>query len=99
MPKRYAIYDPADHLNTPEAIADYINAAMEEGDDELLLAVLGDVARATRNMSALSRETGVSRETLYKSLSADGNPRFTSLVSILRAFGLELTVKPRAHAH
>lgn len=91
-------YDPVDYLKTPEDIAEYINAAIEDGDEQVMLAVMQDVARAVMGMSELAQRTGLSRESLYNTLSENGNPRFSSLVEILHALGLELSVKPRGHA-
>lgn len=93
MPKRYKVYDTAEHLQTPEDIRLYLDAVMEEEDPQLLLAALGDVVRATKNIAELSREVGVSRETLYKALSKDGNPRYSSLTGILHSLGLGLSVR------
>jgi probable addiction module antidote protein len=96
MAKNYELYDPTDYLKTPADVADYINEAIEDGEPAVLLAVLGDVVKATRNMSALSKETGVSRDTLYKALSENGNIQFTKLMAILNAMGLELSVREKA---
>jgi len=95
MPKRYKVFDPINYLNTSEDLALYIEAAMEESDDpKYLLSVLGDVIKASRKISEFSRETGLSREALYKALSKEGNPKYSSLVSVLHSLGLELSVKP-----
>ena len=91
-------YDPTDYLKTPEDIAEYINAAVEDGNEQVMLAVMQDVARAIMGMSELAQRTGLSRESLYNSLSENGNPRFSSLVEILHALGLELSVRPRGRA-
>lgn len=91
-------YDPVDYLTTPDDIAAYINAAIEDGNEQVMLAAMSDVARAIMGMSALAERTGLSREALYTALSENGNPRFSSLVEILHALGLELTVRPRGHA-
>lgn len=91
-------YNPVDYLTTPEDIAEYINAAIEDGNEPLMLAAIGDVARAIMGMTELSANTGISREALYNALSEDGNPRFSSLIEILHALDLELMVKPRGHA-
>lgn len=88
-------FEVTDYLKTPEDIADYLNAALEDGDEQLLLSALGDAIKATDGMTALARETGLSRESLYRALSEKGNPRLSSLVSILRALGLELSVRAR----
>jgi len=87
-------YKTTDYLNTPDDISAYIEAAMEDGDPVALLTALRNVADVTGGMTALSRETKLSRESLYTSLSNKGNPRLSSLESILKAFGLQLTVRP-----
>jgi probable addiction module antidote protein len=66
-------WDPAEHLQTEEDMAEYLEAALEEGDPALITAALGDIARA-KGMSQLARETGLGRESLYKALSPTGNP-------------------------
>lgn len=91
-------YDPVDYLKTPGDIAEYINAAIEDGSEQVMLAVMQDVARAVMGMSELAQRTGLSRESLYNTLSENGNPRFSSLVEILHALGLELSVRPRGRA-
>lgn len=83
-------WDPAEHLDSEEAIVAYVDAALEDGDPALIAAALGDVARA-RGMSEVSRETGLSRESLYKALSADGNPELGTVVRVMKALGLRLT--------
>ncbi|MES9883381.1 MAG: addiction module antidote protein [Sedimenticola sp.] len=98
MPKRYKVYETAEHLQTPEDIQLYLEAVMEEEDPQLLLMALGDVVKATKNIAELSREIGVSRETLYKALSEEGNPRFSSLTGILHSLGLGLSVRPLHHS-
>ena len=67
-------WDPADHLESEEDMAAYLNVALEDGDLSLIIATLGDIARAKR-MTVVAQETGLGRESLYKSLSPDGNPR------------------------
>jgi probable addiction module antidote protein len=91
-------YDPVDYLKTPEDVAEYINAAIEDGNEQVMLAAMKDVVRAMMGMSELAQRTGLSRESLYNTLSENGNPRFSNLVEILRALGLELSVKPRGRA-
>jgi probable addiction module antidote protein len=87
------IWDAAEHLETDEDIAAYLDAALEEGDAALVVAVLGDIARA-RGMTQLAREAGVGRESLYKALSATGNPEFATVMKVVRALGLRLQVQP-----
>ena len=86
-------WDAADYLRTPEAIAEYLTAALEEGDPKLVAVALGDIARA-RGMTAVAREADLSRESLYRALSADGNPSFATALAVLKAVGLTLTARP-----
>lgn len=87
------LWDPAEHLATDQDIAAYLDAALEDGDPALVVAVLGDIARA-RGMTQLAREAGVGRESLYKALSSTGNPEFATVMKVLRALGLRLHVQP-----
>ena len=89
------VWDAADHLETKEEIVAYLEAALEEGDPSVIMAVLGDIARS-RGMTAIARETGLGRESLYKSLSSDGNPEFVTILKVLQALGLRLQVVPVA---
>ena len=82
-------WDPAEHLETEEDMAAYLNVALEEGDLSLIMASLGDIARA-RRMALVAEETGLGRESLYKSLSPDGNPEFATVLKVMRALGLRL---------
>ena len=86
-------WDVSEYLETEEDIAAYLNAIAEEGDPALLQAALGDVARA-RGMTSIAKEAGVSRESLYKSLSANGNPSFQTISKVSRALGLHITFNP-----
>ena len=91
-------WDPSEHLETAEELAAYLNAALEEGDMRLILATLGDIARA-RRMAVVAQETGLGRESLYKSLSTEGNPEFITILKVMRAVGLRLqaAVVPEAN--
>lgn len=86
-------FDPAEYLDTPKAIAAYMTEALETGDPAFVADALGVVARA-RGMSEVAREAGVSRESLYRALSPDGNPEFGTVLRVARALGLRLTVTP-----
>lgn len=93
-PVAFNHYDTADYLQTEEDIAAYLEAVMEENDPALLAAALGDIARA-RNMSQLAKEVGMSREGLYKALSGEGNPAFSTISKVIvNALGLRLTIAP-----
>ncbi|CAO1661776.1 putative addiction module antidote protein [Halomonas sp. NYA30] len=89
----FSHYDAADYLQTEDDIAAYLDAVMEENDPALLAAALGDIARA-RNMSQLAKEVGMSREGLYKALSGEGNPAFSTISKVANALGLRLSVEP-----
>jgi probable addiction module antidote protein len=86
-------WDASEHLDSPEAIAAYVEAAFEDGDPQVIAAALGDVARA-RGMTELARETGLSRESLYRALSSEGHPEFSTVLKVLNAFGVRLEAKP-----
>lgn len=81
-------WDAAEHLKTDEDMAAYLDAALEEGDPALA-AALGDIARA-KGMTEIARETGLGRESLYKALSPEGNPEFSTVLKVVRALGLRL---------
>jgi probable addiction module antidote protein len=82
-------WDVAEHLETEEDMAAYLEAALEEGDPALVAAALGDIARA-KGMAQIARETGLGRESLYKALSPEGNPAFSTVLKVIQALGLRL---------
>lgn len=82
-------WDPAEHLETEEDKASYLEAALEDGDPAVITAALGDIARA-RGMTHVARETGLGRESLYKALSPEGNPELATVLKVIRALGLRL---------
>jgi probable addiction module antidote protein len=84
-------WDMTRYLDSDEAIAAYIEAALEEDDPALLAAALGDVARA-KGMTQIARETGLGRESLYKALSPEGNPEFGTVQKVMRSLGLKIHV-------
>jgi len=92
MPIETSPWDSADLLDTPAAVAAYIEAAIEEDDASLLTHALGVVARA-KGMSKVAEDAGVTREALYKALSAEGDPRLSTLIGVLKALGLRLNVQ------
>jgi probable addiction module antidote protein len=85
------LWDAANHLETKEDIAAYLEAALEDGDPALIAAALGDVARS-KGMTQISRDTGLGRESLYKALSVEGNPEFSTILKVFQALGLRLQV-------
>lgn len=95
MAEKFYRYDTAEHLETEEDIAAYLEAVMEEGADDpgFIAHALGIVARA-RNMSQLARDAGMTREGLYKALSGDGNPSFATVTKVAKALGLRIAFQP-----
>ena len=84
-------WNTEDHLETPEDIAAYLEAAFEDGDPELIVHALGAVARS-RGMTEIARRTGLGRQSLYKALSPEGHPEFATVLKVVRALGSKLTV-------
>ena len=84
-------YDVAEHLRTPEEMAAYLEACLEEadGDAAFIAKALGDIARA-RGMSQVARDAGLSRESLYKALSGERTPGFDTILKVVDALGMKL---------
>ncbi|MDR1967533.1 MAG: putative addiction module antidote protein [Burkholderiaceae bacterium] len=93
MTEKFYRYDPAEHLGSEGEIAAYLDACAEENDPALMVAALGDVARA-RNMVQLAKDADMSRAGLYKALSEEGNPSFATVVKVAHALGMRLTFRP-----
>jgi len=89
MPLKTVPFDAANFLKTPEEIADYLEEAFADGDPAFIAAALGDAARAY-GMTQLSKDTGLSREALYRSLSKDGNPELATVMKVMGALGVRL---------
>jgi probable addiction module antidote protein len=91
-------YDSAEYLESDQAIAMYLEeamkVAMEDSDPAFLTVALGTVARA-RGMSQIARDAGLSRESLYKALGSEGNPEFGTVLKVMQALGLKLSVQTR----
>lgn len=90
-------WDVTEHLDCEEAIAQYIEAALEDGDPRLVAAALGDVARAL-GMTQIAREAGVTREALYHSLNENGDPRLSTVMGVLKALRIKLSAQPSSDA-
>ncbi len=88
-------FDPAAYLDSPEMIAAYLNAALEENDASSLAEALGHVARA-RGMADLAQQAGLSRSALYRALSATGATQMDTILRVLAALGYTLRVAPAA---
>ena len=84
-------YDVSEHLRTPEEMAAYLDAWLEEAPDDAagIARALGDIARA-RGMTQVARDAGLSRESLYKALSENGNPSFATVLKVAHALGVRL---------
>jgi probable addiction module antidote protein len=88
---RFKDFDIAEHLNTPEDMAEYLEASFEEdsGDGLLIRSALNNIARA-QGMTQIARDTGLGHESLYKALSSTGNPEFATIMKVMKALGLKL---------
>jgi probable addiction module antidote protein len=93
MVLRTTPYDTAEYLDSEAKIAAYIDAVLEDGDPALVTHALGVAARA-RGMSQIARDTGLSRESLYRALSAEGNPELATVLKVLKALGVRLSALP-----
>ena len=84
-------FDIAEHLKTPEDMAEYLEASFEEdsGDGLLIRSALNNIARA-QGMTQIARDAGLGRESLYKALSSNGNPEFGTIMKVMKAVGLKL---------
>ena len=96
MTKKIKTYpwDISEHLRTEDEIAAYLSAVLEDGDTTLFVSAVGDIAKA-RGMTDIARKAGVSRSSLYHSLSGRGNPEFATMMSVINSLGVKLTATPR----
>jgi len=88
-PVKTTVWDPAEYLETEEQMIAYLEDIFKSGDPDLIVAAIGDIARA-RGMSKIAEETNLGRESLYKSLSQDGNPSFETILKVLDSLGFGL---------
>jgi len=95
MTEKLTTFDPAEHLKSDQAIADFMAAAFETNDPAYVAHALGVVARA-KGMTQIASQTGLSREQLYRSFSVDGNPTLRTTLAVMKALGIELSAKPAA---
>ena len=92
MTEKLTTFDPAEHLDSNQAIADFMAAAFETDDPAYIAHALGVVARA-RGMTEIAKQTGLSREQLYRSFSAEGNPTLRSTLAVMRALGIRMSAR------
>lgn len=85
-------FDFSEHLDSDQALAEYLTAILEENDPALLAAALGDIARA-RGMSEIAKASGITREALYKALRPDAQPRFDTVNRVCAALGIKLVAQ------
>ena len=93
MTNRLKKFDVSDYLDNEETIAEYLNAVLADGDANLLLAAIGDIAKA-RGMKQIARESGLDREILYKALTPGAKPNFVTMMQVLKALGVKLAMQP-----
>jgi len=82
-------WDVVDYLTTNEDMAEYLEAAMEDGHPAVIATAIGNIARA-KGMTEVARKAGIGRVSLYKALSPDGNPEFATILKVVKALGLRL---------
>jgi probable addiction module antidote protein len=87
--KTTRMWDAVEYLKTEEDMVAYLEAALEENDPTLVSAALGDIAKA-KGMTDIAKKTGLGRESLYKALSQEGNPEFSTVMKVISALGLKL---------
>ncbi len=85
--------DIADYLDSHEMIAEYLNAVLEEGSDAEIVSAIGHIAKAI-GMTKIAEDTGMSRPSLYKALSNNSKPRFSTIMKVLKAIGGQIRVTP-----
>ena len=97
MKTKTSPWDVAEHLRTPEEMAAYLEACIEEadGDASFIAKALGDIARA-QGMTQVARDSGLSRESLYKALSGERSPSFDTILKVVTALGLKLSASVRS---
>lgn len=91
MKEKITDFDPAAYLDSEETIAEYLTVTLEENDPDLLLSALSNVAKA-RGMSQIAKDSGLGRESLYKALAPGAKPRFETIMKVMHALGVKLTV-------
>jgi len=97
MAIRISRFDVSEYLTDEASIAAYLSAVVEDGDPDLLIAAIGDIAKA-RGMSRIASDAGLGRESLYKALDPHSKPRFDTVVKVLSALGVHMRFAPRTRA-
>lgn len=89
-------FDVTDYLDSEDMIAEYLNAALEHGNADLLVAAIADIAKA-RGISKIAADAGLGRESLYKTLAPGSKPKLETILKLLNALGIKLTASPELH--
>jgi len=89
MDNQLTSFDIAQYLDSPEAIAEYLSQVLEDGDSDEFLEAIGHIAKA-KGMAQISKDTGLGRESLYKTFSAGSKPRFETVMKVINTFGVKL---------
>lgn len=89
-------FEIAEYLNSNKMIAQYLNAVLEDGDDEDVVVALGHIAKAI-GIAKISEETGLSRTSLYKALAVGAKPQFATILKVLGAVGGQLSIEPKSN--
>lgn len=84
-------WDPAEHIKSEKDVIAYLDAAFEDGDPAVVAAMLGHIARS-KGMAKVAKKAGLGRESLYKALSKDGNPKIGTVIKVVHALGLKLKI-------
>ena len=90
---RVTEFDPSTFLDSEETIAEYLTAALEDGDPDVFLSAVGYVAKA-RGMSVIAESTGLGRESLYKAVAPGSKPRYDTVLKVLDSLGVKVTISP-----
>jgi probable addiction module antidote protein len=98
MKTQFTTFNAADYLDDEETIAEYLTAAAEDKNPDVLLSALAEVAKA-RGMSQVAAAAGLGRESLYKALKPGSEPRFSTVNAVLRALNVKFSITPRLHEH
>ncbi len=93
MTEKISKFDAADYLTDEETIAEYLSSVLEEGDPDLLLSAVGDVAKA-RGMAQIAERSGLGRESLYKALRPGAKPRFETIMRVFQSLGVQIKMTP-----
>jgi probable addiction module antidote protein len=91
-------FDMSEYLDSPEAIAEYISQVLEDGDQDEFLRAMGYIAKA-KGMSQISKETGLGRESLYKTFQEGAEPKFSTIMKVMKAIGMNIHADPMSTRH